>query len=89
MEPGSGSTIMGYAGICTPDVQNNSDPYFHANSIAEMTTHIDTTSCANVISISNNAPVMSSLQSYTVPKSTFLVLDASTTDIDNDTLTYY
>jgi hypothetical protein len=39
-EPGSASNIMGYAGICAPNVQGNSDAYFHARSIAQMTTAI-------------------------------------------------
>lgn len=47
-EPGSGSTIMAYAGLCSPDnVQNNSNPYFHAGSISRILTLINGSgSCA-------------------------------------------
>ncbi len=88
MEPGSGSTIMGYAGICSPNVQNNSDDHFHAISISEMTSELGQVTCEQVIDIANNAPVMANLQNYTVPKSTFLVLEATATDADGDALTY-
>jgi hypothetical protein len=35
-EPGSASTIMGYAGICSPNLQSNSDDHFHNHSCNEM-----------------------------------------------------
>ncbi|HEU0135998.1 MAG TPA: zinc-dependent metalloprotease family protein, partial [Flavobacterium sp.] len=35
-EPGSGSSIMAYAGICGPNIQNNSDAQFFAGSIAQI-----------------------------------------------------
>lgn len=88
MEPGSASTIMGYAGICNPNVQNNSDAYFHAISIQEMNAELTGNSCHGVIALSNVAPVVASLTDKSIPHSTPFVLDAIATDADGDVLTY-
>ncbi len=90
VEPGSGTTIMGYAGIAGNDnVASNGSDYFHYASIDQITTYIATTSCAQVISITNTAPVVTPLGGFTIPKSTAFVLTGSATDADlSDVLTY-
>jgi len=88
-EPGSASTIMGYAGICAPNVQGNSDAYFHARSIAQMTAAIATHSCVTGTSTGNAAPVIAALTARTIPKSTPFLLKGSATDANTaDLLTY-
>ncbi len=91
MEPGSASTIMGYAGICSPNVQSNSDDYFHAISIEEIEDYTTTGNGNNCPVISDNGnglPSVSAGSDYTIPKSTPFVLTADGSDPDEDSLTY-
>lgn len=90
MEPGSGSTIMGYAGITGPttDVQTNSDSYFHAASIQQVQTNLISKTCDVETDIVNNPPVIDAFPSYTIPKSTAFVLTGNATDPEGDAMTY-
>lgn len=91
VEPGSGTTIMAYAGICSPvDVQSNSDDHFHAVSIAQMSTFVaGTGSCATFTLNGNSPPVVNAGLDYTIPKGTaFILKPLSVTDANGDSLTY-
>jgi len=91
-EPGSASTIMGYAGICSPnDLQSNSDAYFVMKSLLEMTAFTNGAgwSCASVTTTGNHNPVVNAgTGGNTIPISTPFSLTGSATDADNDPLTY-
>ena len=88
-EPGSASTIMGYAGICNPNVQNNSDDHFHIHSIYEINAHLNGAgSCAAIEVIDNTAPSIEPLEDYNIPHSTPFILTAIATSAENDSLTY-
>ena len=91
VEPGSASTIMGYAGICEPNIQTNSDAYFHQVSIEEMFTNITSpfgSNCGELVGQSNSAPVLTSLPNYTIPYGTAFYLDVEAIDDEDDVLTY-
>lgn len=89
MEPGSGSTIMGYAGITNSDVQNHSDPYFHYASINQILNNVATKTCWVGSAIANNPPIADAGLDYTIPLGTAFVLKGNATDPDTgDVLTY-
>lgn len=91
VEPGSASTILGYAGICSPNVQNNSDAYFHGISLGQIGAHITGSggNCAVVTNLSNQAPVISSTNGgITIPVSTPFALTATASDPNSDQLYY-
>ncbi|MET3535610.1 zinc-dependent metalloprotease [Chryseobacterium limigenitum] len=91
VEPGSGSTIMGYAGItgASTDLQDHSDPYFHSVSIDQVQAVLTTSTVDVETPITNNTPVVTAMPTtYTIPRSTAFVLNAVATDPDGDALTY-
>lgn len=91
-EPGSGTTIMGYAGITGGnDVQDHSDPYFHYYSILQILNNVSSApnNCATTTAITNNPPVADAGTNYTIPNGTAFVLRGGATDPDGgDVLTY-
>ncbi len=95
-EPGSGSTIQAYAGICSgQNIQNRSDAYFHLRSLNQMTAHVTTGSgnaCYTGTNTGNNTPVANAnfenINNKSIPISTPFELTGTATDIDGDALKY-
>lgn len=93
-EPGSGTTIMSYAGSCgTDNVASDNDDYFHVGSLEQM---YDKTrnggnayTCADKSTNGNHYPVVNvPAKTYSIPISTPFELTATATDEDGDELTY-
>ncbi len=90
VEPGSGSSIMGYAGICFPNVQENPDDYFNYVDIRDIIEWTrNGSSCAELISTGNNDPTVDAGPNYTIPISTAFILKGSGDDTDNNSLLTY
>jgi subtilisin-like proprotein convertase family protein len=88
VEPGSGSTIMGYAGITDYDVQNHSDDYFGYASILQIQENLATKSCLITTTLVNQTPTINAGMDYTIPKNTPFVLKGTGSDPNGNTLSY-
>lgn len=91
VEPGSGSTIMAYAGICAPDVQMHSDDYFHGLNVEEVIQFITTGSgngCPSKKQLDNIAPFVEAGPDVEVPRGTAFYLTAKGSDPNEDKVTY-
>ncbi|MEN5307459.1 reprolysin-like metallopeptidase [Chryseobacterium cucumeris] len=88
MEPGSGSSIMGYAGITNYNVQMHSDAYFHTKNIEEVGAYVNAQGCGIITNVANTPPSIQPMANKMIPKGTAFVLTASATDTQNDPMTY-
>lgn len=92
VEVGSGITIMGYAGICAPNVANNSIAMFGGYSMQEIAANITTgtgSGCATLLPLVNAQPTANAGANYTIPRSTPFILTGSGADANpGNVLTY-
>jgi subtilisin-like proprotein convertase family protein len=90
VEPGSGTTIMSYAGITGPDdVAAEADDYYHYVSIQQGWAYLQSQSCHVDSPVENSVPTVTAIPDYTVPVKTPFVLIGDATDADaKDILSY-
>ncbi len=93
-EPGSGVTIMAYAGICgNQNLAGNSIDTFHVRSLEVIVAFSQTgngNACAVTTATGNTPPAVSIVgaASNNIPKQTPFSLSANATDVNNDSITY-
>ncbi len=91
-EPGSGSSIMSYAGYCGLDnLQSNTDAMFHIGSIKQVAAFTSTgqgSRCGTQEIFPNQPPISDAGKSYTIPSRTPFELTGKAFDADGDTLIY-
>jgi len=92
VEPGSGSTIMSYGGVCGPfDIVSAAQDNLHGISIQEIESALtsDSIGCYQLIPTANTPPTISVIESgFTIPVGTPFELNAIAADVDSTTLTY-
>ncbi|MEK9654803.1 MAG: proprotein convertase P-domain-containing protein [Halieaceae bacterium] len=96
-EPGAGSTIMSYNGICSPDnlsqlhlENNNSDPIFHSFSFEQGVEYVagEGAACGVTLDTGNTHPAVDAGRRYAVPANTPVYIEGTASDSDGDYITY-
>ncbi|MEO7540129.1 MAG: zinc-dependent metalloprotease, partial [Pyrinomonadaceae bacterium] len=91
-EPGSGITIMGYAGICgSQNLAGNSIDTFHVKSLEVITAYSQTgggNACALITPTGNTPPTVTGPGNFNIPKQTPFFLTATSSDPNGDIVTY-
>jgi subtilisin-like proprotein convertase family protein/phosphotransferase system HPr-like phosphotransfer protein len=91
-EPGSGSSIMSYAGLCGSDnIATAVDALFHHQSFEQIVTYTREgigSVCGQAELLENTAPQVDAGSDYVVPKQTPLVVTGSATDEEQDALLF-
>ncbi len=91
-EPGSGISLMAYAGICgTENIARNSIDTFQSRSYDQIRAYITAgsgNSCDVLIDTGNASPVVNAGSDYTIPSRTPFELTGSATDNTPASLTY-
>ncbi|TXF88260.1 T9SS type A sorting domain-containing protein [Neolewinella aurantiaca] len=92
-EPGSGTTIMSYAGACGSQNIGGEQSYYHVGSLEQFLTFTRETGaadCATVIETDNFTPEVDFdyEDDFTIPVSTPFRLTGTATDANGDALTY-
>ena len=91
VEPGSGSTIMAYAGICNTSVQGASDAYFTYVNIRDIMENVKfgvSQPTLPLTNFANNPPTANAGRDYIIPKSTAFMLVGQGVDPEGDPITY-
>ncbi len=82
-EPGGGTTIMAYIGVCdTDNVTLTRDLRFHNGSFREILAYLATVGCGTLSASANRIPTVNGGADFTIPKQTPFTLTATGADAD-------
>jgi subtilisin-like proprotein convertase family protein len=90
VEPGSGTTVMSYAGITGGNnVAIASDDYFHHVSIEQSLNYLQGQSCHVDTPNENHLPIIENISDFTIPVLTPFILSGKASDADDTDLLSY